>query len=109
MSPVALYFASGDSLYAGALLLLTLAAISPFLHRRWLLRLRNIVAWAALALVVVASPPFPWAVDAIFGAAFATWFLSVNRPDFGRSMAGPRVAALALIALLIIHDGNRTG
>jgi hypothetical protein len=42
MNPVALYFASGESLYLGAALLLLVIAVSPFARRTWSLHLRNV-------------------------------------------------------------------
>jgi hypothetical protein len=50
MNPVGLYFASGDSLYVGAALLMLAITVSPYVKRRWLLRLRNLAAWLALAM-----------------------------------------------------------
>jgi len=81
MNPVALYFASGESLYAGVAILMLAIVVSPFLKRQMMLRLRSVVAWLALVLTVMACPPFSWIIDAIFLALFATWFiLSKNRP-----------------------------
>src|SRR5713226_364111 len=79
MNPVLLYFASGDSLYCGAVLLLLMVAISPYLTHRWLLRFRNLVTWLALTMIVLACPPFSWFVDATFLAAFLLWFIASNR------------------------------
>ena len=36
MNPVAMYFASGESLHFGATLLVLVVAVSPFLKRSWL-------------------------------------------------------------------------
>jgi len=58
MNSAALYFASGDSLYAGALLLLLAVVISPYLTQGWWLPLRNLAAWVGLVLIVMACPPF---------------------------------------------------
>src|SRR5713226_3958729 len=79
MNPVVLYFASGDSLYAGAGLLLLVVVISRYLKQRRWLRLRNLAAWLGLALMVMACPPLSWAVDAIFLAAFVLWLIVVNQ------------------------------
>jgi hypothetical protein len=72
-------FASGESLYLGAALLLAVVGISSRLRRRWLLRLRNLAAYLALAMIVMACPPFACIVDAIFLTAFGLWFLAVNQ------------------------------
>jgi acyl-CoA thioesterase I len=79
MNPVVLYFASGDSLYAGTGLLLLAVVISRYLKQRRWLRLRNLTAWLGLALMVMACPPFSWAVDAIFLAAFSLWLIATNQ------------------------------
>lgn len=73
MSPIALYFASGESFYLGAALLLLVIAVSPFTKRPWLLRLRNVGTWLAMAMVVMACPPFALIVDLIFLAALVLW------------------------------------
>jgi acyl-CoA thioesterase I len=78
MNPVVLYFASGDSLYAGAGLILLAVVISRYLRLGWWLRLRNLAAWLGLALIVMACPPFSWAVDAIFFVVFVLWLTGSN-------------------------------
>jgi hypothetical protein len=78
MSPLVLYFASGESLYAGAVLLL-LAVASPFLKKKWWRQLRNLLAWPGLALMLMASPPIPWEVYAGFLVAFTLWLSSERR------------------------------
>jgi len=103
MNSAALYFASGDSLYAGALLLLLAVVISPHLTQGWWLRLRNLAAWVGLVLIVMACPPFSWTVDAIFLAAFTLWFAVANQwlswPGTGWR---PWSAAALLILLLML-------
>jgi lysophospholipase L1-like esterase len=99
VNPILLYFASGESLYSGAALLLVTVAISPHLTHRRPLRLRNIVSWLALTMIVMASPPFSWTVDAIFGVVFFLWFAAWNRaPE--RSSTGFRAATMAVLLLL---------
>jgi len=51
MNPTALYFASGESLYLGAALLLLVMVASPLVKRTWLLRLRNVVARLAYSII----------------------------------------------------------
>jgi uncharacterized membrane protein len=79
VNPILLYFASGESLYSGAALLLVTVAISPHLTHRRPLRLRNIVTWLALAMIVMACPPFSWIIDAMFGVVFFLWFVAWNK------------------------------
>jgi len=100
MNPVALYFASGESLYLGAALLLLLIAVSPFRKRPWLLRLRNVGAWLALALVAMACPPFALVIDLVFLTALVLWFIAVNRSG-GRWLKS-RPAASAVLVVLVI-------
>ncbi len=60
MNPLALYFASGESLYPGAILLLMTLCVAPWLRGKWQHRLRNFLAFIALALMLLASAPLPW-------------------------------------------------
>jgi acyl-CoA thioesterase-1 len=102
MNPVVLYFASGESLYPGAATLLVAIAVSPLLERRWLLRLRNVSAWLALIMIVMACPPFSWSVDVVFLSAFLFWYSVVNLSPL-RKARGLTSAILA--TLLIILPG----
>jgi lysophospholipase L1-like esterase len=100
VNPMLLYFASGESLYSGAALLLVTVAISPHLTHRRPLRLRNIVTWLALAMIVMACPPFSWIIDAMFGVVFFLWFVAWNKtPE--RSWTGFRVATMAVLLVVL--------
>jgi len=79
MNPVGLYFASGDSFYLGAFLLVAAIVASPLLKRRWMLLTRNVASWVALAMMVMACPPFSWGVDALLIALFSVWYVTTNR------------------------------
>lgn len=102
MNPVILFFLSGDSLYCGAALLLLALATSPCLKQPWLLRCRNIVAWIALILIVMAGPPFPWVIDAILLMAFALWFVGSNWSVAGRAWFISRLVATFVLASLLL-------
>jgi acyl-CoA thioesterase I len=102
MGSPALYLASGDSLYPGTALLLIVIAISPFLKHLWLMRFRNVAAWVGLALIVMASPPFVWGIDAIFLAAFAFWMLALNLAEQHRTWARVRTASAALLTGMLL-------
>jgi lysophospholipase L1-like esterase len=105
MSRVALYFASGESLYLGTalLLLVVVAPIFLFLKHTWMLRVRNVLAWFALAFIVMACPPFAVVIDVIFLAVFATWFIASNRSSASQmSMRLQTSSTLVLAALLVI-------
>jgi acyl-CoA thioesterase I len=103
MNPVALYFASGDSLYAGAGLLLLAVIISRYLKESWFLRLRNLVAWLGLALMVMACPPFPWTADAIFLVAFVLWLTGSNQwLGWTETRWRPWSAAVLLVVFLTL-------
>jgi len=78
VNPVLLYFISGESLYSGAALLLAVLALSLFTAQKKLARLRNLAAWLALILIVMAAPPFSWVFVAMFCAAFAMWYFCCN-------------------------------
>jgi acyl-CoA thioesterase I len=103
MNTIALYFASGESLYTGAALLAAAIVFSPYLRHPLLLRLRSLATWVALALIVMACPPFPWIVDLIFFATFAVWLVTANRNTQKQSKTRIRVAAtVSLLALLVV-------
>jgi len=103
MNPIALYFASGESLYLGATLLLLVMVASPLLTRSWLLRLRNALALVALALIVLACPPFTLVVDLIFIAVFALWFITSNQSLKTRvSKRLQQVSTLVLTVLMLV-------
>ena len=74
-----MYFASGESLYLGAVLLLTATIAPAFPKHTWMLRARNLLAWIALALMVMASPPFSLFVSLTFLAVFLLWFITSNQ------------------------------
>jgi len=112
MNPALLYFASGDSLYAGAGLLFLVVAASQWVTPKWTL-LRNFLAWVALTMIVMACPPFAWTLDAMFLLAFALWFFLANQSSTGRTIARLRQAATGflvgmLVALPAIEFPHRT-
>lgn len=76
MNPVLLYFLSGESLYAGAALLLITVALPPFTSR-WRI-FRNLAAWLALIMMVMAAPPFPLWSAVIFLIVFGLWYFAWN-------------------------------
>jgi acyl-CoA thioesterase-1 len=79
MNGFVLYLASGDSFFLGAAVVILVLAVSPFLKLSWLQRLRNITFLLAVASMIVASPTFAWATDAVFLAFSVLWFVSWNR------------------------------
>jgi len=113
MSPVALYFASGESFYAGVAILMFAIVVSPFLKRRWMLQLRSLVAWLALALIVMACPPFAWVIDALFLTLFGAWLILSKKRSTGKTLAGVRggVGAglfMLLLVLSLLEFARRT-
>jgi acyl-CoA thioesterase-1 len=102
MNPAVRYFISGDSLYGGSALLLMMVAVSPWLRRQWVLRSRNVAAWLAVALMVMACPPFPWIVDTIFLVAFGLWLLAWNRSTPGQIWSGLQRTTTILMLLLVV-------
>jgi acyl-CoA thioesterase-1 len=103
MNPVVLYFVSGESLYAGAGLILLAIALSQYIAQGWLLHLRNLAAWLGLALMVMACPPFSWTIDAISLAAFVLWLVVSNHWFEWRATSWRSVStAFLLIALVTL-------
>lgn len=98
MNPILLYFASGESLYIGALLLLLAVVISPRLKRNWALRIRNVTAWLAIVMIVMACPPFSWVIDGIFLAVFALWCIASTQETWRKLRS---VATAILLGLLL--------
>jgi lysophospholipase L1-like esterase len=100
MSRIAWYFASGESLYLGAVLLALVAVAPAFLKRTWLLGVRNVVASIALAFIVMACPPFAFVVDVIFLAVFLLWFITSNQSSARRLQRGSTVVLTVLLFVL---------
>jgi len=101
MNPVALYFASGDSLYVGASLLglVILVAFFTEYRLRWVLR---VATWVGLALVVIASPPFSWTVDALFLTSFVIWYVASNVGSRAGKVSRLRLPASAVLLVLLL-------
>jgi acyl-CoA thioesterase I len=103
MSPAALYFASGDSLYPGAVLLIAAIATTSYLRNRWQVLLRNVAVWLGLAMMVMASPPFSWLLDAIFFVTLFLWLIASSQARRRSAWGSLRKAAGAiLLALLLV-------
>ncbi len=103
MNPVALYFASGESLYLGVSLLVLVIVASPFLKKTWSPRLRNVGAWLGLMMIVMACPPSPLGMDLTFVCVFLLWFIASNRAEATRTwMRLRRVSTVILIVLLLV-------
>jgi acyl-CoA thioesterase I len=102
MNPLALYFASGESLYAGAAILMLAIVVSALAKRQWMLRLESVVALLALALIVMACPPFAWIVDAIFLSLFATWFILSKKRTLGKTLVAVRIGAGVILLMLLL-------
>lgn len=97
-----MYFASGESLYLGSGLLLLAVILSAFQKHSWWLRARNSLAWLALALMIMASPPLSPIVSLMFLALFASWFITSNQASPSQVIINLRVgASIALAASLL--------
>ena len=101
MSPIVLYFASGESLYSGAVFLVLAMAVTPLLQNQRAALLRNIVAWLALAMIVVASPPFAWLTYAVLYVSFVSWYLASNLTTPLRKVKAQIASAVILLLLLV--------
>jgi hypothetical protein len=66
-------------------------------------RVRNVLAWVAVAFMVMACPPFALVVDVIFFALFVLWFITSNQSSASQtSMRLQRGSTLVLAVLLIV-------
>jgi acyl-CoA thioesterase I len=102
MNPVGLYFVSGDSFYFGALLLTAAIVASPLLKRPWMFMARNVASWVALAMLVMACPPFSWSIDALLLALFSVWFVTTNRLGPSGMWARVRIIAASGLCLSLL-------
>lgn len=102
MNPAALYFASGDSLYFGGVLLLLAVLASPYLKRPRMLLARNIASWSALALMVMACPPLSWLVSVMFLALFSAWFIASNIAAPSGTLVGLRSGTAIVLFLSVL-------
>jgi len=103
MNPAASYFASGESLYPGAGLLVLAVAVTPYLRRPWLVLLGSLATWLGFAMMVMASPPFLGWVIAAFLGTFLLWLVASRRNRTGVIWLRSRKAAAAtLLALLVV-------
>lgn len=59
-------------------MLLVAIVATPHLKHRWMSLTRNIASWIALAMMVMASPPFSSVVDVMLLAAFSIWIIASN-------------------------------
>jgi lysophospholipase L1-like esterase len=102
MNPAALYFASGDSLYPGALLLMTAAVASFFRLGQRQRFLNSLATWSGMAMIVMACPPVCWQTAALFLVAFSTWLVARNRAsEFWILLRFSSTAALAGVLLFV--------
>jgi acyl-CoA thioesterase-1 len=102
MNPIVLYFASGESLYSGAALLLLLLALTPLVRKRWFAALRVPLVGVSLALMVLACPPFPFWLDGIFLAALVAWLVAWTRADQPATAARRRFRLYANVGLTLL-------
>ena len=105
MSRIAMYFASGESLYAGAALLLLVVISRLFVKHGWMLRAGNLLAWVALALMIMASPPFSIVVSLTFLAAFAFWFITSSQSSLSQTTINLQMGSSILLAIFLLVLG----
>ncbi len=96
MNSVALYFASGESLYLGAALLVA----ACFVPRRWSLA-RSVSAWLGLILMVVACPPLSWLIYASLACLFLLWLFIAEKARWVSI-----VVTVSLIAFVLLIAGS---
>lgn len=100
MNPVALFFASGESLYPGAVLLMA-SVIAGQSSRPLIPRLGRIATWIGLALVIMACPPLAWWLSALLGLAFLLWTISRLTTSHVRGWDTFRKSAASLFIVLL--------
>jgi len=105
MSSALLFLASGDSLYVGAMLLI-LAIIWPSQESSRLTLLRTLTTWLGAALIVMAAPPFSFAVDAVFGIVFAAWFFTRRMTWSGVATLRTVSAGVLVVMLLLLTSSE---
>src|SRR5262245_61331027 len=107
MSPAVLYFASGESLYPGATGLFLVVASSLFLKRRFLI-LRYCLAWACLAMMVMASAPVSSLAALVFIVAFVIWIAfdryDVLRPHLKILQVSTAVILLSILLIVCVRE-----
>src|SRR5271170_476644 len=101
MNSAALYFASGDSLYPGALLLLLAIMASLFWLGR-LRRLRNLATWVGFAMIVMACPPVPWWAVVVVLASFFLWLIADHRSQTDSLWIRLRLTAAAILVIWLL-------
>jgi lysophospholipase L1-like esterase len=99
---IALFFAAGESLYPGSVLLLCVLAASPIVRNSWQRRVRNILAWLGLCLMVVASPPVSPLTILFFILLFLVWMIYSNRTAGATRESGIRPVAAILLTVLTV-------
>ena len=110
VSPTVLYFASGESLYSGAVILLLAVVTSSWPLRRCLNWVRRIAIWIGLALMIMACPPFSWIVETIFGLTVLVWLTVDSRTSSGQGRGTAKMAARgALVGLLVLLSAIEFG
>jgi acyl-CoA thioesterase I len=101
MNSAALYFASGDSLYPGAVLLLS-ALIASLLLRGRLRLLRSLATWLGVSMIVMACPPVSWWAAGILLASLLLWLIADHRPQTDYFWVRMRIAAAAILLVWLL-------
>jgi lysophospholipase L1-like esterase len=101
MNPAALYLASGDSLYPGAVLLLSALAWS-FFEVRGLGLLLSLTKWLGFAMVVMASPPVSGWAAVVFLIAFCLWLTAASQVRVGFGWMRLRVATTCVLSVWLL-------
>ena len=101
MNPIALWLASGESLYLGVGVLILVVGWSWWVRRRWVAWVRNFLAWVGLAMVVLACVPMAWWGYGVLAGVFGVWFAFCNLGRVGKwGWAGGVCSAVGLVGML---------
>jgi len=106
MNPVALHLASGASLFSGGLLLVLGGLLAWWARGRWAGRLRSLLGWLGLVLLLGSTPPWPLWGYALIGAIFLAWVLAEEIGRVQRIVPPhlPRIAVICLSLLLMVQE-----
>ncbi len=87
-------------MYSGTALLL-IAVLTGFLGDAVSVRrIRNVLAWLGLILIVMSATPLPWAGVIVFFLFFGLWYLAGNSTYAAKFRVGSAIALVALIVCM---------
>jgi len=101
VSPLVLYFASGESLYPGVGLLIFAAVMLHFRTPKWFAHVRTAATWVGIAMIVMASPPVSWIAVTFLAIAFLLWLIACRPSRVASQTTVQILTSCALLALVL--------